>query len=224
MGKQHNVVIMTAEGTPRVSQMKEWLRKNQSLLPPGIDPTHTTSHQLRGMLKANGWKMIELGDQVLLIQPSPEGEYAYANDLVSQGLIEADDLSEEALEEASELSFSLERDMQTALRSNLDQLQKGLRVVDGGVEVVTEAGRIDILAEDHDGALVVIELKAATAQPEALAQVLAYMTSIADQRKAQVRGILVAKDFHTRLALASQSIPTLSPYRYGFRFSFESAK
>src|SRR5690554_2892188 len=46
--------------------------------------------------------------------------------------------------EATEATFGLERDLQRALRLNIQQLELGLQIIDGGKERITEAGRIDI--------------------------------------------------------------------------------
>ena len=69
-------------------------------------------------------------------------------------------------EDGGEFTFALERDLQKALRENIEQLEPGLRIVDGGSEQAVDAGRIDITAEARDGALVVIELKAGACRPE----------------------------------------------------------
>jgi hypothetical protein len=53
-----------------------------------------------------------------------------------------------------EITFGLERDLQIALRRNIDQLEPGLKIVDGGTERTVEAGRIDITAEDEENKLV----------------------------------------------------------------------
>ncbi len=50
--------------------------------------------------------------------------------------------------EAMETTFGLERDLQIALRSNIEQIEQGLKIIDEGKEQTTEAGRIDITAED----------------------------------------------------------------------------
>ena len=65
----------------------------------------------------------------------------------------------EQLEAAAEVTFGLERDLQTALRSNIQQLESGLQVADGGKERTCDAGRIDITARDAQGLTVVIELR-----------------------------------------------------------------
>jgi RecB family endonuclease NucS len=48
-----------------------------------------------------------------------------------------------------------------ALRANIDQLEPGLTVIDGGNERKVASGFIDITARDRSGATVVIELKKA---------------------------------------------------------------
>jgi transposase-like protein len=86
----------------------------------------------------------------------------------------ASDSETQELIEASETTFGLERDLQSALRANIEQLEPGLRIVDDGKEHITDAGRIDITDKDTDGVVVVIEVKAGTAAPEALTQLSAY--------------------------------------------------
>ena len=55
--------------------------------------------------------------------------------------------------------FNKESELQQALRHSIEQLEPGLRVIDGGKERRVEAGSIDITAEDDSGNLVIIELK-----------------------------------------------------------------
>jgi hypothetical protein len=128
--------------------------------------------------------------------------------------------SETQLEEAEEITFRLENDLQAALRRNIEQLESGLNIVDGGNERTVEGGRIDIIAEDRSKRLVVIELKAGMARPESIAQTLAYMASLQQEEKRPVKGILVAAGFHPRVILASQAVPNLQLKEYSFAFSF----
>lgn len=128
---------------------------------------------------------------------------------------------EEQLEQAQELRWSLERDMQHALRANLGQLEAGLSIADDGRERSVEAGRTDIVARDRDGRLVVIELKAGRAEPDSIAQILAYMASVAGNEKNPVRGILVAFDFAQRVELAAKAVPGLQLKQYSVRFTFK---
>jgi hypothetical protein len=123
--------------------------------------------------------------------------------------------------DSEQIKFGLERDLQRALRINITHLEQGLRVIDGGAEQTVKAGRIDITAEDHQGNLVVIELKSGTAQPESVAQLLGYMGAIENPDGRQVRGILVANDFHSRVVYAAKAVPNISLKAYSFQFCFE---
>jgi hypothetical protein len=117
-------------------------------------------------------------------------------------------------------TFGLERDLQVALRANIQQLEAGLEIVDGGAEAKVDAGFIDILAKDGTGAWVVIELKAELTRPAAVAQILAYMGCVAADRGGNVRGILVGADFDQRVEFAARAVPNLTLKRYRFRFEF----
>jgi hypothetical protein len=200
--------------------MKQWLRDNPAYIPEGLDPTFDTSHTLRRALRKNGWQMEEKGDKVLLMPPS-DGESISIGDSAIVDIREVeDDISEKEILEAEEITFGLERDLQSALRANIEQLEAGLTIIDQGKERTTEAGRIDITAADSSGKVVVIELKAGKANPEVVAQILSYMGSIAETEHKAVRGILVAGDFHKRVILASRAIPNLDLKKYSFQFTF----
>jgi endonuclease len=115
----------------------------------------------------------------------------------------------------------LERDMQAALRKDIEQLEEGLVVIDDGAERFVESGRIDITARDASGAIVVIELKAGSARQGAVAQILSYMGDVAVEDPGQkVRGILIASDFDKKAVAAARMAPGLSLRTYGVRFNF----
>lgn len=104
--------------------------------------------------------------------------------------------NEEEIEDAADLKFGLERDMQDALRGNIGQLDPSLRIVDEGKERRVEAGRIDILAENDAGVRVVIELKSGEAPDTVITQLLSYIGSLqAEDDSRPVRGILIARSF-----------------------------
>ena len=123
---------------------------------------------------------------------------------------------------AQQLTFGLEADLQHALRSNISQLADDLVLMDKGHERRVQSGFIDILAQDPDGTLVVIELKAVPASPATLAQVLSYMNDLQESERKPVRGIIVAPDFHPRLIAACRQVPKVQLVRYRFNFAFES--
>jgi hypothetical protein len=141
----------------------------------------------------------------------------------SASLTKGSSLSEadvEEIEDAADLKFGLERDMQDALRGNIDQLDPSLHIVDEGRERYVEAGRIDILAEDDAGTRVVIELKSGEAPDAAITQLLSYLGSLqAEDDSRPVRGILIARSFSKRVRLAAEAAG-IQLVEYGFTFSF----
>jgi Endonuclease NucS len=88
---------------------------------------------------------------------------------------------ESEVTEPANATFGLERDLQLNLRQNIDQLESGLAIIDNGRERTVPSGRIDITARDRDGMIVVIELKAGTADHKAIGQVLGYMGDLMDR-------------------------------------------
>ena len=117
--------------------------------------------------------------------------------------------------------FRLERDLQRELRANVSQLSDDLRITDGGTEKSVSVGRIDITAEDADGNIVVIELKAGTASPGALTQLMAYMASLENPEGKPVPGILAANDFHLWVVQAAQNLPGISLKACSLQFTFQ---
>ena len=122
---------------------------------------------------------------------------------------------------AVDTAFGLERDLQLALRRNIEQLEPGLTIIDGDREQTVASGRIDITARDEAGSTVVIELKAGAADRDAVGQILGYMGDLMDQEK-RVRGILVAREFAPRAISAARAAPNVRLVSYGFRFTFQT--
>ena len=158
-------------------------------------------------------KDLARGDQV-----ADRDSFSYSHD-------DADDTGEDTegreFFDESPGEFHLERDLQQALRDNIHQLDPGLTIVDDDSEQRVPAGRIDILAEDADGNLVVIELKAGTAGRDSIGQLLSYMGSVDNPQGNQIRGMLVAYDFDERLIMAARAVPHVSLKKYSFHFAFE---
>lgn len=127
----------------------------------------------------------------------------------------------EQIAESIDATFGLERDLQLALRKSIDQLEPGLKIIDGGKEQSVESGRIDITAEDSNGTTVVIELKTGPADRETVGQVLGYMGDMMMTKKS-VRGILVAGEFPSGTFAAARAVPNLQLKKYTFRFPFEA--
>ena len=117
--------------------------------------------------------------------------------------------------------IGLERDMQKALRNQIEQLEAGLTIIDDGAERPVESGFIDITARDASGTTVVIELKAGAAGQRAVAQILSYMGDVATEEDGRMpRGMLVASEFDSKAKAAARVVPKLNLRKYSVRFTF----
>lgn len=130
------------------------------------------------------------------------------------------DQIEAEVEESIEASVSLERDLHSYLATRVSEIESGLTLVENGVEHQTEAGRIDLLARDASNHLVVVELKAGKAKDNALGQLLGYMGCLSAS-EANVRGILVASNFDSRVVFAARGLPHVKLVRYQLSFNLE---
>lgn len=220
MVQHHYVIVKGENGEPRQFPLKPWLRQNPEYLDQGIDPDNQNSHRIRRLLKNLGWRLVKTDNEVYIVKPDENDNYEYANKLIAE--IQSDDESEiYEEEEVYEITFGLEKDLQSALRKNIGTLEKGLTIIDDGKERNTEAGRIDITAKDSKNKTVVIELKAVEAKPEVIAQTLAYMEAIKTIDNVEVRGIIVASGFPDRVKLAARQISNLKLVKYSFQFNFK---
>ncbi|HXU21162.1 MAG TPA: endonuclease NucS domain-containing protein [Verrucomicrobiae bacterium] len=77
-----------------------------------------------------------------------------------------------------------------------------------GRETDSKPERIDIIARDKNGSMVVIELKAGKAGRRAIGQILGYIGSLMARRQ-PVRGILIAQRFSRHAIAAARPVPTL---------------
>jgi len=131
-------------------------------------------------------------------------------------------LGEDEESPASGLVFRLEREMQAAVRKQLEMLEPGLNEADGGSEIALPTGRPDIVAEDENGTLVVIELKAGACPSGALEQVLGYAEALSEDRGKPVRAYLVASEFSDRIRAAAKRVRDLELRTYEFSMQFHS--
>lgn len=119
--------------------------------------------------------------------------------------------------------FRYERELQSAIREQLDLVEPGLVEADGGRERSVATGRIDILALDQAGCYVVIELKAGPCPHGALEQVLAYSTNLEAETGKPCRAILVASYFSERIRAAAERARGISLVTYERQFGFGEA-
>lgn len=117
--------------------------------------------------------------------------------------------------------INLERDLQAALRDQIDQLEPGLKVIDGGAARQVETGSIDITARDAHGRTVVILLKAGVAGQRTVGQILNFMGEVqAEEPDQPVRGLLIASTFDRKGRSMARMAPALSLRRYAVSFQF----
>lgn len=158
--------------------------------------------------------------------------YAWYKSKIKRGEIEVPgktpdmEIESEAIEadveESIEASLSLEKDLHSYLAQHVEDIESGLAVVDSGIEYQTEAGRIDILAKDDTGSLVVIELKAGKAKDAAIGQLLGYMGCVHEiESQKSIRGILVASNFDKRVIFAAKNLPHIKLVKYQVAFQLD---
>jgi len=218
--KSHYAIIPSENGQALQFPLKQWVRQNLDKLPEGFYEEDDTSHMMRRKLRQLGWKMNETDNAVFVIQPDKNNKFDYAVNFVEEIIEEEEETDLENTEEAIEITFSLERDLQVALRRNIESLEKGLRIIDNGKERNTVAGRIDITAQDISDKIVVIELKAVEGKSDVITQILAYMEAVQEEDKKEVRGIIVASGFTDRVKLAARQIKHIKLVEYSFQFNF----
>jgi hypothetical protein len=127
----------------------------------------------------------------------------------------------ENLAEPSGSTFHIEREMHRAVRNQLAALEPALKEADGGFDITVPTGRIDILAEDGQGRLVVIELKVGICPPGALEQAQGYAEAIEAREGRPVRAIVIAQRFPDRVRSAARRMRDLELRTYEFLLRFQ---
>ena len=219
--KRFNIVVPKEDGGVAVYPMKEWLRQNPARVPPGLDATGSTSHQLRDGLKKHGWKIQELADETRLIMPTTTDAGTSVESVFG------DETEEEDLA-SGEASFALEHHLRDFMAENLNAITvQGKHIalyVDptgrDGVEYPTPVGRIDILATDSDRGFFVFELKRGRVPDKAIGQLTRYMGWVKHTigRNTDVNGVIVAKSIDDKLRYAASVIPNVNLLEYEVEF------
>lgn len=221
--QRFNVVIPKEDGGIELYSMKEWLRQHPDHVPPGLDPTSSTSHQLRNGLKKLGWSVESLDNEVRLIMPGTSTE--------NIGAVLGEDGGE--LEDIGDIgaSFALEYQLRDFIANNISMIPVGDRIlrlyVDptgrDGIEFSTAVGPIDILAVDDSNAFIVFELKRGRSPDHAIGQLTRYMGWVKQTigKENEVRGVIVAKTITKNLRYAVSVIPNVSLFEYEVSFQLK---
>ena len=220
--KRHSVVVPLADGGVQVHPLKEWLRQHPDQVSVGLDPTSSTSHQLRGGLKRNGWTMQETPTEIRLIAPGSEPATEIIDEVLGSG--EEDEITNEVSP-----SFSLEYQLRDFLASNLNSIPiRGRKLqlfVDAtgrdGIEFPTAVGPIDILATNSDGSFFVFELKRATSSDKTVGQLARYMGWVKQTigKDKEVFGVIVSQSVNFNLRYAASVIPNVELFEYKVSFN-----
>ncbi len=148
--------------------------------------------------------------------------FRMSSDDFSSGRPEKSTTNEIPLEPTGQ-AFHLERDMQQAVRRQIENLEAGLRIVDNHIERRVNSGEIDIVAKDSNDKFVVVELKAGDCPKGALEQLMAYASDIGKEEGTDlVRMILIARSFSDRIVGAASLVPNLKLVTYDFSLKFNS--
>jgi hypothetical protein len=126
--------------------------------------------------------------------------------------------------------FAYESHLRDYLVNNLHQVEPGLQLYRDeedrsivGVEFDAGGKRIDLLAVDKDGSLVVIELKVSRGYERTVGQILRYKAwvrdNLADGRK--VRGVIIAKSISPDLKLAASEIQDIDIFEYELKIDLK---
>jgi len=193
------------------------LLKDKGLLDDFLDEHWPDGHTARGRAKMDLYSRRRVAYEALAeensnINDDDEDEYESPES-------DSDDNSNRA--------FAYERDLQNYLAKNLEILEPGLSLFEDergqGLEYPIDGGRIDLLAIDDDGRLVVIELKLSKGRSRAIGQLLYYMGWI-DKNLNHVepcRGILVAKDIGEDVMTAVGRTNGIELFQYKLQVAVE---
>jgi hypothetical protein len=227
MAKRFLIVTKSPTGAIELHPMKEWLRQHPGEVPPGLNPTDSTSHQLRDSLKRKGWRVNETDDEVRVVSPD------VVDDATSISVLGEPSDEETALDAEAQFEFALESHLRDFIARNLGTIPVAKKKLTlfldqskrTGIEYPTDVGFIDILAVDEDGNFVVFELKLSRGPDKAMGQLLRYMgwvkRTLAGQR--EVHGVIVAKDIDEKLRYACLPVPNVSLLEYAVDFKLHPA-
>lgn len=227
--KRFNVVIPKEDGGVEIHPMKEWLRRHSEHVPPNLNATDSTSHQLRNGLKKQGWKIKESETETRLILPGD----TEAQPLIDSVLGDAEEEEGKEYQKDSSPSFGLEYQLRDFMSENIQSISvNGKRLnlyVDptgrDGIEYPTSVGPIDILAVDDEGGFFVFELKRGSGNDRVVGQLARYMGWVSSTigKGKNVKGVIVAKIVGDKLRYAALAIPGVSLFEYQVEFHLKEA-
>ncbi|WP_298929663.1 endonuclease NucS domain-containing protein [uncultured Ramlibacter sp.] len=187
-------------------------------------PSTNTTDDLLFKVGSGQYRLYEPGKDPAPIHEFVEGDVAREEEIAAD-VEEADD--GEAPPGSSE--FLLERDLQRYLAENLECIEMGLKLYDvdevRGLEFDAGGGRrIDILATDAAGSLVVLELKVSKGYDRVVGQLLRYVNWVRQnlaEPGQRVRGMIVCRTMTEDLRLACADIKNIELFEYTLSVSVQ---
>lgn len=181
-------------------------------------PSTNSSDDLLFKVGPGQFRLYEPATDPAPIHEFVQGDIAREEEIEAEANIDDEDHGAPA----GSSEFLLERDLQRYLAENLECIESGLRLYESdgirGFEFDAGGGRrIDILAVDRLGALVVLELKVSKGYDRVVGQLLRYVNWIRQnlaEPGQRVRGIIVCRSMSEDLRLACASIPEVELFEY----------
>jgi hypothetical protein len=216
------------------SRALEWFRERYPKLRPGTISAHLvqaatndrsrlhhsstkTSDDLLFKVASGQYRLYEAGKD-----PAPIHELVDGDVEREEELAEEDDEAVRAEALPGSTKFALEQDLQRYLADNLYCIEPGLTLFEDedikGFEYPAGGKRrIDILAIDKSGALVVLELKVEKGYDRTVGQLLRYVNWVRQnlaEPGQRVRGIIVCRTMSEDLRLACTGIKDVELFEY----------
>jgi hypothetical protein len=156
-----------------------------------------------------------------LVDPEKEDKYKKLSSGLKVQFVSAVPVPIEG--EALGVNLIIQKDLRNYLRKDIARLESGLNLfTEEGLNVSVKAAKIDVLATDSRGSLVVIKLKGGTAHISTLGEILKSITSIKNEiGQRSIRGKIVAEDFDNEIILEAKKASNISLVKYKLKYDFE---